>query len=69
MERLEPIEKEALEAAFYEWWGENDHALALSAPGNVFDLLLRLNAALAKSRNSVAGTSSAPRNSFPSRMS
>jgi hypothetical protein len=40
---------DALEEAFIEWWGENDYLLRVGLPGDVVDLRLRLNAALANS--------------------
>ncbi len=44
--------REALEAAFYNWWAENHEALSLGAAGDVLDLRLRLNAASANSLHS-----------------
>jgi hypothetical protein len=38
---------ESLEDAFMGWWARNDHALSLGGSGDVLDLLLTLNAALA----------------------
>jgi hypothetical protein len=44
--------RDALEIAYYDWWGDNHHALSLGAPGDVLDLRLRLNAAFANSLHS-----------------
>ena len=41
------FEKKALEAAFYEWWGANSHALILGGCGDVVSLWVALNAAKA----------------------
>jgi len=41
------LEKEALEAAFYDWWSVNSHALVLGGCGDVVSLWVALNAAKA----------------------
>lgn len=51
--------RRALEAAYYSWWAENDHALSMGHPGDVLALRLRLNAAFANSRKSSSEASRA----------
>jgi hypothetical protein len=46
----------ALEAAYYDWWAENDSLLKAGLTGDVYDLRLRLNAAFEKSSNSLSVT-------------
>ena len=58
--------KEALEGAYYDWWGDNYHSLDVGMPGDVLDLRDKLNAAFAKASNSGRDTApTAMRNASP----
>ncbi len=46
------LKRDAIEAAFHDWWARNSQYLAVGLPGDVLDLRLRLNAAAAKSYTS-----------------
>jgi hypothetical protein len=47
LEELERV-RPALEAAFYQWWAENDHALVNGHAGDVVHLFAALSAAAMK---------------------
>ena len=49
-ESLRPIDWEAVEAAFRDWYAENLHALELGGTGDLVGLVSALNAASAKRR-------------------
>lgn len=61
---LTPDEREALEQAFFDWWGDNYHTLVLGGSGDLLNLRSALNAAYAKIRSSRSETSSASCNAL-----
>lgn len=48
-DEVTPALVEALERAFYEWWGENSNQLSMGVCGDVLDLRSKLYAASANS--------------------